>query len=194
MGEGTLTVVEGTWAGRRLRCVYEAGLDEWAEMNRRVNQGVLLFRAAWPYWEDSNEFTVDTDQDDTLHTWFPFLPLVFGASDAFSLFTVDNTGDVDAWPVITVYGPGEDVSVTNVTTGASWTVTGPLLPGSVLEVDHRPGHKTVRLDGVNAFDQLTETSSLWPLRRGVNQVEVGTIDTDVDTLITFTWRRNWLAA
>ena len=41
-----------------------------------------------------------------LHTWFPFLPLVFGASDAFSLFTVDNSGDVDAWPVITVYGPG----------------------------------------------------------------------------------------
>ena len=25
-----------------------------------------------------------TDQDDMLHTWFPFLPLVFGASDAFA--------------------------------------------------------------------------------------------------------------
>ena len=158
VGEGTLTVVEGTWAGRRLRCVYEAGLDEWAETNRRVNAGTLLFRAAWPYWEDSSEFTVDVDQDDVLHTWFPFLPLIFGASDAFSLFTVDNTGDVDAWPVITVTGPAEDVTVTNLTTGASWTVGGALLPGSVLVVDHRPGQKTVRVDGVNAFDRLAAVS------------------------------------
>ena len=156
--------------------------------------GTLLFRAAWPYWEDSNEFTVDVDQDDTTHEWFPFLPLVLGASDAWALLTADNTGDVDAWPVITVRGPSEEVTVTNNTTGAFWQVTGGIDAGSILTVDHRPGHKTVSVDGVNAFDRLTATSSLWPLQRGVNQVEIGAAVTDTNTLVTFTWRRLWLAA
>ena len=102
-------------------------------------------------------------------------------------------GDVDAWPVVTVTGPAEDVTVTNLTTGASWHVTGALLPGSGLVVDHRPGQKTVRVDGVNAFDRLAPGSSLWPLARGVNQVDVAAAATDLDTLITFTWRRQWLA-
>ena len=61
-------------------------------------------------------------------------------------------------------------------------------------VDTRPGVKTVRVDGVNAFDRLTADSSLWPLVPGVNRVTVSAAITDPATTIGFTWRRQWLAA
>ena len=38
-GEGTVTVVEGDYPGRRLRCVYEAGLDELEEVSASGQPG-----------------------------------------------------------------------------------------------------------------------------------------------------------
>ena len=67
------------------------------------NLATLIFRAAWPYWEGSSEQTVEIGQGETETTWFPFLPLVLGASDAFASFTIDNTGDVPAWPLVTCH-------------------------------------------------------------------------------------------
>ena len=194
-GEGTVTVVNGAYAGRQLRCVYEAGLDEMSETSgSNANRATLIFRAAWPYWQDTTESSVDIGQGETETTWFPFLPLILGASDAFASFTVDNTGDVPAWPRVTVTGPGENVTATNLSSGASWTVTGALAAGSTLIVDTGPGRKSVTVDGTNAFDRLTPDSSLWPLVPGPNRVEVSMALTSVDSVIDFNWRRNWLAA
>ena len=193
-GEGTVTVVQGEWAGRRLRCVYEAGLDELEENHRSWNPAALVFRAAWPYWEDASESEKAVTQDDTTHTWFPFLPLVLGASDAFAVFTVTNAGDVTTWPIVTVTGPALEVTASNETTGLSWHVTGSIADGSTLVVDTRPGFKTVTVDGVNAFNRLTDTSSLWGLQPGANRVEIAGAATSSATAIRFTWRQAWLAA
>src|SRR5205085_91572 len=51
-GEGTLTVVQGPWAGRQLVCAYEAGLDDFAEEYSLLGLTTLAFRAADPYWQD----------------------------------------------------------------------------------------------------------------------------------------------
>ena len=195
-GEGTVTVVNGDYAGRQLRCVYEAGLDEMQEVSgSRANPATLIFRAAFPYWQDTSETSVEVGQGETETTWFPFLPLILGASDAFAAFTVDNTGDVPAWPRITVTGPGEEVTATNLTTGAHVDMSpAAFAAGSSLIVDTRPGRKQVTVDGANAFDRLTPDSSLWPLVPGPNRIEVSMAITTVDSLIEFVWRRNWLAA
>ena len=194
-GEGTVTVVQGEHAGRQLRCVYEAGLDDFPEVSgNRANPATLIFRAAFPYWQDTAESSVDISQGETETTWFPFLPLTLGASDAFATFTVDNTGDVPAWPRISVDGPGSEVTAINLTTGKSWHVTGDIDAGSQLVVDTRPGRKLVTIDGSNAFDRLTPDSSLWPLVPGPNRVEVSMAITTPGSLITFVWRRNWLSA
>ena len=116
-GEGTVTVVQGDYPGRQIRCVYEAGLDELEETSPEMNPGVLLFRAAWPYWMDASESSVEVGQGDTETKWFPFLPLILGAWDAFATFNVNNDGDVDAWPVVSMVGPGQEVTVRNDTTG-----------------------------------------------------------------------------
>jgi phage-related protein len=126
--------------------------------------------------------------------WFPFLPLVLGASDAFAAFTITVLGDVESWPVITVVGPGQQIVCRNLTTGKSWTVQTTLGAGQKLVVDTRPGRKLVTIDGANAYPLLTADSSLWPLEPGPNRVELAVALTTVATLGTFLWRNAWLAA
>ena len=195
-----MTVVEGDYAGRQITCVYEAGLDELAESHRSYYPGALIFRAVYPYWVDAIESTLDVGATGDPVDWFPFAgsfpvhPLMLGASDTFEHFTVDNTGDVEAWPVVTVLGPATDVTVTNLTTDVFWKVTGDIGDGSTLAVDTRPGQKLVRIDGVNAYSALADGSYLWPLVTGENQIQMSGVGTTDDTVIRFAWRNAWLAA
>jgi hypothetical protein len=193
-GEGTLTVVQGAHPGRQLVCVYEAGLEAFGEEYELLGLGTLAFRAAEPYWQDVTEHSLDAIALATDHHWFPFLPLILGPTDIFSSVIVDNPGDVDAWPIVTVLGPGQDAKVTNVTLGLSWTFEGMLNPGSTLVVDHRPGHKSARLDGANAFARLSDDSYLFPLAPGANHITIEFDNPTVDTRVGFTWRSRWLAA
>lgn len=193
-GEGTLTVVQGAHAGRQLVCVYEAGLDSFAEEWELLGQTVLAFRAAEPYWQDAAESSLVATIASSSFTWFPFLPLVLGSSDVFAQATIDNTGDVDAWPVITTVGPGTDLTATNLTTGMSWHLTGDIAAGATLVVDTRPGRKSVRLDGVNVFGRLTDESTLWPLVPGPNRVSIGFAGGTAASRVTFAWRNRWLSA
>jgi len=193
-GEGTLTVVQGPSPGRFLRCVYESGLDALEETFPNVNPVALVFRAAWPYWLDAAEQSQSVAQGSTVTHWFPFLPLILGASDAFAVFTVNITGDVPSWPVVTVTGPGQDATVQNLTSGLSWTVSGALNAGQHLTVDTRPSFKSVSIDGVNAFPRLTPASALWPLLPGQNRIQVSLALTSPASLVSFAWRNQWLAA
>lgn len=199
-GPGTLTVVQGDWPGRQLICVYDSGLEQMSETDRLRVGGALIFRAAYPYWVDETETetVIGTREADVF--WFPFAgsfaeyPLILGASATFEQFTVTNEGDVDAWPIVSVLGPATDVTVRNNTTGVAWAITGEIPAGSTLTVDTRPGQKLVRIDGVNAYDRLTDTSNLWPLVRGVNSVTMSAVAIGDDTIIRFAWRNAWLAA
>jgi hypothetical protein len=199
-GEGTLTVIQGDWAGRQLVCVYEAGLDEYAEDEPLLGLTTLAFHASEPYWRDATESSLDATINTTDYTWFPFAgswaqnPLRLGASDIFAAVTITNTGDVDTWPVLSILGPGQELNVTNETTGLHWQITGTIAAGSIVEVDTRPGHKTVRIDGTNAFSRLTADSVLWPLKPGPNRIAIGFAAATEGSDVSFTWRNRWLAA
>lgn len=199
-GEGTLTVVIGPYAGRQLVCAYEAGLDELVEEWAFLELGALAFRAADPYWQDSSESTIQATLGMTSYLWFPFAgswaaqPLILGASEVFAALTITNAGDVNAWPVITTLGPGTDLTLRNDTTGAVTHLTGDVAAGSTVTVDTRPGHKTVRVDGFNAFARLTDDSTLWPLIPGANRVSIGFAAATSASRVTFAWRHRWLAA
>jgi hypothetical protein len=172
-GEGTLTVVQGAHAGRQLVCAYEAGLDTFAEEYPSLGLTVLAFRAADPYWQDAIESSLVANIASTVYHWFPFFPLILGASDVFAVATIVNTGDVSAWPVVTATGPGTDLT---------------------LVVDHRPGHKSARLDGVNVFARLTDDSILWPLVPGPNRISIGFAGGTAQSQVQFAWRSRWLSA
>jgi hypothetical protein len=193
-GEGTLTVIQGAWAGRQLVCAYETGLEEFAEEWPLLGLTTLAFRAADPYWQDSTENSVISVLDPNAVLWFPMLPLILGPSDIFASVTITNTGDVDAWPIITTAGPGTDLTLTNQTTGLMWHFTGSIGEGSTLVVDHRPGHKSARLDGFNVFGRLTDDSALWPLVPGPNRIVIGFATATDASRVDFGWRNRWLSA
>lgn len=199
-GEGTLTVVIGPWAGRQLVCVYEAGLDDLAEEWPLLGLTVLAFHAADPYWQDGTERSTVATLGMSGNRWFPFAgtwaaqPLILGASDIFATVTIDNTGDVDAWPIITTTGPGTDLTVTNQTTGDRWQIAGNIAAGSSAIVDTRPGHKSARIDGVNVFGRLTDDSQLWPLVPGPNRIAIGFATATAQSQVAFAWRNRYLAA
>lgn len=193
-GEGTLTVVQGPWAGRQLVCAYEAGLDSFAEEWAMLGLTTLAFRAADPYWGDSIESGFSASVGTSLFTWFPFLPLVLGSSDVFATFVIDVRGDVPSWPVFTVTGPGTDLIATNLTTGEMWHLTGSVGDGAQVVANHRPGHKSVRLDGVNVFGRLTDDSVLWPLLPGQNRISVEFASASPTSLVAIAWRNRWLSA
>jgi phage-related protein len=175
-------------------CVYEAGLDTFSEEFQGLGLTTLAFRASDPYWQDSVEQSLVATINTTSFTWFPFLPLVLGASDVFAGATINNSGDVDAWPIITAVGPGTGLTVTNVTTGLAWTFTGAMGDTDRLVVDTRPGHKSVKLNGGNQFARLSDPSVLWPLVPGYNRISIGFAGATIATSVTFAWRHRWLAA
>jgi Siphovirus-type tail component, C-terminal domain len=198
-GEGTLTVVQGDHAGRQLVCAYEAGLDEFSEEWPLLGLTTIGFRAADPYWQDSSESST-TARIGAAFSWFPFAgswaqqPLVLGAANIFAALTVDNVGDVDAWPVITAVGPGSDLTVRNDSTGETTHLTGAVAAASTVVIDTRPGHKTVTVDGFNAFGRLDSTSSLWPLIAGPNRISITFANATTAASVAFAWRNRWLAA
>lgn len=193
-GLGTLTVVQGEHAGRALECSYVSGLDTFAEEFELLGTTAFGFLAPDPYWHDAAESTVVATLDDSTFTWFPFLPLVLGASDVFAHATIVNAGDVETWPVITVAGPGGELTLTNETSGLSWTFEPGVAAGSTLVVDTRPGRKLVQLDGANAFGSLSLDSVLWPLEPGPNRVSIGFGAADAQSRVEFVWSNRYLAA
>lgn len=199
-GEGTLTVVQGDHAGRQIVCVYETGLEELSEEWPLLGLTTLGFRAADPYWQDASESSLAATLGMTTYQWFPFAgtwvaqPLILGTSDVFAAVTINNLGDVDAWPIVTTTGPGTDLTLTNQTTGDRWQIAGVIAAGSTAIVDTRPGHKTARVDGVNVFGRLSDDSTLWPLAPGPNRISIGFATASAQSRVAFAWRNRWLSA
>ena len=172
-GEGRLRVTAPGGDQRELWCRYAAGLmgNEEFGVNVLFQRAVLTFWAADPYW-----YAVSPETETYLLTaassFFPFFPLVVSASSIFGAMTITNAGDVDAWPIWTITGPGSDIYLRNVTYGEYLHVAATLNAGDILQIDTRPGYKTVEINGVNSFSMISAASALWNLRRGANSVKI----------------------
>lgn len=176
-GPGKIRVTSPLGDQREITCWYSAGL----EMEEKLgNSGPdwqrvpLKMRALDPYWYDVNPtsktFTVAT----LVPSFFPIFPLKLTASELAVDDNIDNTGDVDAWPVWTVNGPGAGIKLSNLTTGkAVYFPDLVLVDGQQLVVDTRPGVKSTVIDETtNAYSALSQSSSLWSLERGVNIIRL----------------------
>ena len=177
IGGGTLTLTDGG-RSRELRGVYlQDGLTEDGVQGLEsvtAAKGVLTFLAADPYWYETDPHTLTFSSGAAIVTFFPFFPLRLVASNTLDSYQFDNSG-VTSWPVWTVYGPGDTLSIENTTTGLRMSFSSLTLDASDrLVIDTRPGHKTILLNGVNAYRYLdVPASSLWPIEHGVNVLRVG---------------------
>lgn len=116
---------------------------------------------------------------------------VFGSTFLFTPgdpnASVDNSGVVMAYPVITISGQTTSPVITNVTTNQTFELDGYQTSSDALTVIDMHEH-TVTLNGGNAFGYISPDSEFWGLVPGVNEISFTSgSGSDVSTA-TVTWR------
>jgi hypothetical protein len=196
-GNGTLRVTDGEGATRELTCRYEDGLrgEEVAEIEGETFlKATLIFRAVDPLWLGA-AVTIAYDLGATPALFFPFFPLVLTASSVFANTTVVNPGDREAYPIWTITGPGSDIVLRNMTYSEEINLPVTLTGAQALVIDTSFSEKTIiRNDGANLFSSLTNTSVLWTLRAGTNQIRLEMNGANVSSRITLTYYPRYLGA
>lgn len=155
----------------------------------------LTFRAVDPDWLGSSDVQLSYLLDQTPSFFFPILPLSLSSSSVFADATISNAGDLAAWPVWTITGPGADPVLDNLTTGERLALTVTLAVGEGLTIDTRPGAKTVvKSDGSNLFAALSSDSALWALASGSNTVRIEMPAADANSAVRLSYTPRYLAA
>lgn len=198
-GDGALRVTAPGGDQREIICRYSDGLERLVEDDVSDLYGharaVLHFVTEQPYWQDASDTVQSWTLLSSLATFFPFFPLRLSGSEVFADATVTNDGNVEAWPVWTIGGPGSSPILRNLTTGDMLSLPVTLLAGESVTIDTRPGAKTVtKQDGTSLFGSLASPPALWPLAQGSNSIRIEMSGATSVSSVTLTWRRRWLSA
>lgn len=168
---GYLRVTRPDGEVRQIGCVYSGGLEgDLSEGAPTWAPSVISLVAPDPYWTEATP-----------------TELVYDAGDLGAALGTVNDGDVDAYPVWTISGPLTAVTVSNVSIGKSWALTGlSLAAGDTLTVDTRPSsqrttQQVVSDSGASLFANVTQGSALWWLRSGANTYTITASGTSGDT-------------
>lgn len=158
-----------------LTCHYVGGAEsQWGSNAGLVwNRWALSFQAPTPYWESgiAEEFTVTTG--NTGRGLLPQLSkMKLTSSQIFGVITVDNAGDVPAFPVYNFRGPLSDLTVTNGTESFSFTV--PIIEGETITIDTETGSVTDD-GGVNRYADLAPAPKLFRIPPGVSSVSINAV-------------------
>lgn len=104
------------------------------------------------------------------------VPMKFGQAAFSTSQIVNNIGDADSYPLLSLTGPLEDPVITNTTYGEKLDFTGThIAAGVTYEIDARYGYKTVvELPSTDRLSTLSNDSDLstFRLRRGSNDIRV----------------------
>jgi len=101
--------------------------------------------------------------------------------------TVNNTGDVPLYPVITLTDKVTNPTLLNVTTGQFFFLSGLVTaPGDTLVIDMK--NRTVLLNGGSVLPYVTTTSAWWQLLPGNNDIKLTSSDSSDPVTATIEWR------
>lgn len=134
------------------------------------NRWALSFQCPSPYWESgiAEEFTVTTG--NTGRGLLPQLSkLKVTSSQVFGVITVDNEGDVPAYPTWYFRGPLSDLTVTNGTQSFSFDVA--ILEGETITVNTETGSVTDD-GGVNRYSDLAAAPKLFRIPPGESSISI----------------------
>lgn len=107
---------------------------------------------------------------------------------------VDNPGTAPTWPVLRVSGPCVNPSITHVESGRRLNLSVALLAGQWIEIDTRPGWRTVLSDsGANRASLLGWGDRIdeFVLPSGRNRLRFDATDPTNAALLTATWWPAW---
>jgi hypothetical protein len=194
MGKLRINMPDGT--GREIECYYESGLQGNEGTDRQgINwtNKVITLLAPDPFWKA----TAASQQIYTQGTpaeFFPLLPIKLSSTSIFSDATANNLGDVETWPVWTIEGPMTRIILTNESYSPERVIdlTYTLLAGETITIDTSESARTVTLDdGTDLYSELTKRD-LWPLKSGINNIEIQMDGATVDSQVTLVWYARYL--
>jgi hypothetical protein len=191
-GKIRVTAIDG--GVREINCRYIDGLN-FDEGNGGDTWQVAIgvFRAFDPYWSDVTPVTQNFSTGSQV-TFFPF-PFRLSPSSILADFTVNNTGDVETLPVWTINGPCNSISITNSTTNEKIFLDIALNLTESIIIDTTKDKKTItKSDGTNVFGLLSDDSSLFPLQKGQNSIQVELANSSTDSSVTLSYRNKYLGA
>ena len=110
---------------------------------------------------------------------------------------VTNQGSADAWPIIRITGPCSNVSIIHVASGRTLSLPSlDLAAGRWVEIDTRPGYRTVTWDnGGNASAYLTPASRIdqFSIPPGQSEMRWTAFDNTNSARLRLTWRDAYTA-
>ena len=157
---------------------------------------VLDLLAPDPAWYD----LTDTEPEpyaigSVTATWPYSWPLVLTSSEVLAVASIDNGGDLPAYPVWTVTGPSSDLTLTNHTTGEVLRVAHALAAGQTLAIDTRPRYlrssdwQVYDAAGANLYTAASGT--LWTLPSGISTIQVTVAGATSASSVQLAYRRRW---
>ncbi|WJN63429.1 Dit-like tail protein [Streptomyces phage phiScoe56] len=155
-------------------------------------QTVVTFRAGDPYWTSSVQTTQQIGGTTSAGTFVSgFMALPVASSQAIGSIMLENTGDVPAYPVWTVYGPGDNFKAISPSGETLWW-KGTLTASQKLIVDTQRG-TVVREDGSNQYSLLAPAPRFWAVEPGISTCTASLLNTTSASKITVAWKpRKWM--
>lgn len=191
---GILRVARPDGSSREIQAYYEDGWGGETRENWVSANPVLTLWCPEGSWYDTQATTITRSASDTVPFNNPFLRL--SPATVLGSTTVNNPGDLTAWPEWTINGPATSITATNHTLGQQFVLTYTLTVGQAITVTTAGPHPNVRgPSGENLSGQLNwPTAYLWGLDPGDNSVEFVVGGSSVDTSIVLSFNARYEGA
>ncbi|QDP44222.1 minor tail protein [Streptomyces phage Celia] len=194
-GRATLRFFDGDSVEWRTDVVRVGGFDVnygGSTTGNKDLQTVVTLRAGDPYWTAAKA-SIKTVGGGTPPAAFvsSFLTLPVAPSQAIGQMTLDNTGDATAYPVWTVFGPGDTFTAVSPS-GETLVWEGELEDGEKLTIDSRYG-TVIDGTGANRYAELAPAPRFWSLPPGQTTCTASLLNITASSKIVCSWQaRKWM--
>jgi hypothetical protein len=193
---GTLIVQRPGGTSRQIQVYTISGLNSPEVAIDDYTIYTLTLQTPNPYWTDGQTqqliFTLNYAAGI-----LPLLPIQLAGSSILGNAVITNAGNALAWPTWTITGPGTP-TITNNTTGLSWSMNAPIPAGNVVQVVTQRGQQTAYniSTATSVWDSLVYSSlrALWPLVGGPNSVSITMAGANQNTAVQVNWANQWSRA
>jgi hypothetical protein len=193
---GTLIVQRPDGSSRQIQVYTISGLDTPEVAVDDYTIYTLTLQTPNPYWTDGEiqQLTFGLNYAAGI---LPLLPIQLAGGSILGNATIVNEGNALAWPTWTITGPGTP-TITNNTTGLSWSLNAPIPAGNVVQVVTQRGQQSAYniTTATSVWDSLNYSSlrSLWPLVGGANSVSINMAGANQNTAVQVNWSNQWSRA
>ena len=192
-GAGRLRMsMNGSKYQRELIC-RSGGLTKVSERETSASL-ILTFLANDPYWYDVDQSSASFMLNQAA-AFFPIFPIVLVNSSSFATANIDNTGDVETWPVWTINGPASNLIITH-SDGKKIDLTGVSLTSAewlVIDTAAKTINKESPYSSVSVLEYLSLDSSLFSFSPGTNNLTIQLSDSVYGaTMVTASYYLRWL--